>query len=227
MATTPTPVPAPASPTNDGGSGLQLLDDRLRRWQADGTLDRLFALAEGAVGITDAVTDRMLGSAGSTLVGALSLVDWIAQDERRRDVLFYLLDKLAEWKETGALETLVTLLEGAVGVAQATSDEMVASAGASAVGWIRFMESLPAKEEMEPLITTLVENAPALTSLAASLRVLSEPERRERELAQVPAVSGIFGLGRALGDPEIQRGFRLALLVFKEMGRQTPSPARP
>ncbi|NNN17552.1 MAG: DUF1641 domain-containing protein [Thermoplasmata archaeon] len=226
MATTSTPSP-PGAPTNDGGSGLQVLNDRLLRWQADGTLDRLFALAEGVVGITDAVTDRMLGSAGSTLVGALSLVDWIAQDERRRDVLFYLVEKLAEWKETGALETLVTLLEGAVGVAQATSDEMVASAGASAVGWVRFVESLPAKEEMEPLIATLVENAPALTSLASSLQILSEPERRERELARVPAVSGIFGLGRALGDPEIQRGVRLALLVFKEMGRQTPPPARP
>ena len=104
---------------------------------------------------------------------------------------------------------------------------MVASAGASAIRWIRFIESLPPKEKMEPLIATRVENAPALTSRAASLEVLSNPERREKELARVPAVSRVSGLGRVLHDPEIQRGVRLARLVFKEMGRQSSSPGRP
>ena len=219
-------APTPATPP-DATAALQMLGDRVARWQADGTLDRLFALAEGVVGVSDAVTDRMLGSAGTTLVGAISLLDWVAQDERRRDALFYLIDKLAEWKETGALETIVTLLEGAAGVAQATTDQMVASAGASAVGWIRLMESLPPKEELEPLVATLGQSAPALTTLAASLEVLSQPERREKELARVPAVSGVFGLGRVLNDPEIRRGVRLALLVFKEMGRQSAAAGRP
>ncbi len=80
---------------------------------------------------------------------------------------------------------------------------------------------------MEPLIATRVENAPALTSLVASLEVLSNPERREKELARLPAVSGVSGLGRVLHDPEIQRGVRRARLVFKEMGRQSSSPGRP
>ncbi len=217
------PTPTPTSPP-DGTATLQLLGERLARWQSDGTLDRLFSLAEGAVGVSDAVTDRMLVSAGSTLIGALSLLDWIAQDERRRDTVLYLIDRLAEWKETGALETLVTLAEGLVGVSQATTDHMVAHAGASAIGWIHFVESLPPKEEIEPLVHAAVRAAPTLAMLSDSTEVLGDPNAREKAIQEIPEVSGIFSLGRALGDPETQRGLKVALVLLKRLGRATAAP---
>jgi uncharacterized protein YjgD (DUF1641 family) len=205
----------------DSTVALELFGQRLARWHSDGTLDRLFSLAEGVVGVTDAVTDRMLGSAGSTLVGALSLLDWVAQDEKRRDTLLFLIDRLAEWKETGALDTLVTLAEGLVGVAQASTDEMVAHAGASAVGWIHFVESLPPKEEIEPLVHAAVRAAPLLTLLSDSSTVLSDPSHREQALREAPEVSGVFALGRALRDPETQRGLKVMLVLLKQIGRSS------
>lgn len=224
-ATTSPPIPSPGTGA-EALAALQAVNERLARWQTDGTLDRLFALAEGVVGVADAVSDRMLGSAGTTLIGALSVLDWVAQDERRRDTIFYLIDRVTEWRETGALETLVTLLEGAAGAAQATTDHMVAHAGSSAIGWIRFVESLPEKETFESLVASLAEAAPALATLSSSLKVLAEPGRQEKELATIPTVSGIFSLGRVLKDPEIQRGVRLALLIFKQMGRTAALPRR-
>ena len=221
-ASTPSP-PSPPTPM-DSAAALQLLGDRLARWQADGTLDRLFSLAEGAVGVSDAVTDRMLVSAGSTLIGALSLLDWVAQDERRRDAVLFLIDRLAEWKETGALETLVTLAEGLVGVSQATTDHMVAHAGASAIGWVHFIESLPPKEELEPLVHAAVRAAPALTLISGSAEVLGDPAAREKAIQEVPEVSGVFSLGRALGDPETQRGLKVALVLLKRLGRSSAAP---
>ena len=220
-------APTPATPP-DATAALQMLGDRVARWQADGTLDRLFALAEGVVGVSDAVTDRMLGSAGSTLIGALSLLDWVAQDERRRDSVLYLIDRLAEWKETGALETLVTLAEGAVGVAQATTDGMVAHAGSSAIGWVQFVESLPPKEEIEPLVQAAVKAGPTLTMLSASSGLVADPSAREKAIREMPDVSGVFALGRALRDPETQRGLKVMLLMLKGLGRTSagPGPSR-
>ncbi len=222
-ASPPSAPPSAASPptpsTADSLAALQTLGERLARWQSDGTLERLFSLAEGAVGISDAVTDRMLESAGTTLVGALSLLDWISQDERRRDAVLFLIDRLAEWKETGALDTIVTLAEGAVGVAQATTDQMVAHAGASAVGWIQFVESLPPKEEIEPLVRAAVRAGPVLGTLAESTSGLGDPAAREKALAEIPNVSGVFALGRALRDPETQRGLQAVLLLLKQLGR--------
>ncbi len=220
-APTPAAAPAPSPPALDSTVALELFGQRLARWHSDGTLDRLFSLAEGVVGVTDAVTDRMLGSAGSTLVGALSLLDWVAQDEKRRDTLLFLIDRLAEWKETGALDTLVTLAEGLVGVAQASTDEMVAHAGASAVGWIHFVESLPPKEEIEPLVHAAVRAAPLLTLLSDSSTVLSDPSHREQALREAPEVSGVFALGRALRDPETQRGLKVMLVLLKQIGRSS------
>ncbi len=217
------PPVAPASPT----AALQILGERLVRWQADGTLDRVLSIAEGLVGVSDAMTDRMLGSAGSSLIGALSLLDGIALDERRREALLFLIDRLAEWKETGALDTLVTLAEGMVGVAQASTDEMVAHAGASAVGWIHFVESLPPKEEIEPLVRAAVKAAPTLALLAESSTVLSDPSRRESALREVPNVSGVFALGRALRDPETQRGLKVLLALLKELGHTTAGVSPP
>ena len=219
------PVPSAASP--DATAALQALGERLARWQSDGTLDRLFSLAEGVVGVSDAVTDRMLGSAGTTLVGALSVLDGIAQDEKRRDALLYLIDRLSEWKETGALETLATLAEGLVGVAQATTDQMVGHAGASAIGWIHFVESLPPREEIEPLVHAAVKAAPMLAMLSESTEVLADPPARERAIAEIPDVSGVFALGRALRDPETQRGLKILLLTLKGLGkgvRTSPPP---
>jgi uncharacterized protein YjgD (DUF1641 family) len=220
---------APASPTPatgpDSSAGWNALGDRLARWQADGTLDRLFSLAEGIVGVSDAVTDRMLASAGTTLVGALSLMDWVAQDEKRRDALLYLIDRIAEWRETGALDTLVTLAEGLVGVAQATTDHMVGHAGASAIGWVQFVESLPPKEEIEPLVHAAVKAAPALSLLSESAAVVGDPATREKELEQIPNVGGIFALGGALRDPETQRGLRILLLLLKQLGRKSGAPS--
>ncbi len=206
---------------------MQILGERLARWQSDGTLDRMFALAEGVVGISDAVTDRMLGSAGSTLVGALSLLDWVAQDEKRRDALLFVIDRLAEWNETGALETLVTLAEGVVGVAQATTDHMVAHAGASAIGWVQFVESLPPKEEIEPLIHAAVRAGPTLAMLSDSSVLIGDPVAREKALRDVPEVSGIFALGRALRDPETQRGLRVLLVLMKQLGRRSAEGSSP
>jgi hypothetical protein len=230
MTPSPPPAAAPAAPAApppvDPTVALRALGDRFVRWQADGTLDRLLSLAEGVVGVSDAVTDRMLVSAGSTLIGALSLLDWIAQDERRRDAVLFLIDRLAEWKETGALETLLTLAEGAVGVAQATTDHMVAHAGSSAIGWIHFVESLPPREEIEPLVHAAVKAGPTLSMLSESSTVLADPTARERAIGQIPDVSGIFALGRALRDPETQRGLKVLLLLLKGLGRSsagTPS----
>lgn len=219
-STGPPPSPAPATGP-DSNAGLQALGERVARWQADGTLDRIFALAEGVVGVSDAVTDRMLGSAGSTLVGALSLLDWVAQDEKRRDALLFLIERVTEWKETGALDTLVTLAEGLVGVAQATTDQMVGHAGASAIGWIQFIESLPPKEEIEPLVHAAVKAGPVLGMLSESSTVLGDSVAREKALAGIPNVSGIFALGRALRDPETQRGLRILLLLLKRLGRSS------
>ena len=227
MPSVPAAGAAPATPNGapDASAALQLLGDRLARWQADGTLDRLFSLAEGVVGVSDAVSDPMLASASSTLIGALSLLDYIAQDERRRDALLYLVDRLAEWKETGALETLTTLAEGMVGVAQATTDHMIGHAGASAIGWIRFIESLPPHEEMEPLVHAAVKAGPTLTMLAESSVVLSDPASREEAVRRVPEISGIFALGRALRDPETQRGLKVMLVLLKQLGRLPAGPA--
>ncbi len=224
----PPPTAPPATSAPDPAEARRLLDERLARWQADGTLDRLFSLAEGAVGVADAVTDRMLGSAGTTLIGALSLLDWVAQDERRRDAVLYLIDRLAEWKETGALETLVTLAEGAVGVAQATTDGMVAHAGSSAIGWVQFVESLPPKEEIEPLVQAAVKAGPTLTMLSGSSGLVADPSAREKAIREMPDVSGIFALGRALRDPETQRGLKVMLLMLKGLGRTSsgPGPSR-
>jgi hypothetical protein len=216
---------APAASSPDAVAALQVLGERLARWQSDGTLDRLFTLAEGVVGVTDAVTDRMLSSAGSTLIGALSLLDWVADDEKRRDALLYLIDRLAEWRETGALDTLVTLAEGVVGVAQATTDQMVAHGGASAIGWVQFIESLPPKEELEPLVHAAVDAGPALALLSRSTSVVGDPGAREKALAEIPNVSGIFALGRALRDPETQRGLRILLLLLKQLGRTSSAPS--
>jgi uncharacterized protein YjgD (DUF1641 family) len=216
--------PPKVPPTVDSAAALQVLGERLARWQSDGTLDRLFSLAEGVVGVSDAVTDRMLGSAGSTLIGALSLLDWVAQDEKRRDAIFYLIDRVTEWKETGALDTLVTLAEGLVGVAQATTDQMVGHAGASAIGWVQFIESLPPKEEIEPLMHAAVKAGPMLGLLSESSAVVGEPGAREKALAEIPTVSGVFALGRALRDPETQRGLRILLLLLKRLGRTSSAP---
>lgn len=213
------PTPGPAGP--DSTAALVAFGERLARWQADGTLERAFSLAEGLVGVSDAVTDRMLSSAGSTLIGALSLLDWVAEDEKRRDAVLFLIDRLAEWKETGALDTLVTLAEGLVGVAQATTDHMVAHAGGSAVGWVQFIESLPPKEEMEPLVQAAVKAAPTLSMLSDSSVVLANPTAREAALREIPNVSGVFALGRALRDPETQRGLRILLLMLKQLGRSS------
>ena len=221
-STGPLPTPSP-----DATTALIAFGERLARWQADGTLDRVFSLAEGLVGVSDAMTDRMLSSAGSTLVGALSLLDWVAQDEKRRDAVLFLIDRLAEWKETGALDTLLTLAEGAVGVAQATTDHMVAHAGGSAVGWVQFIESLPPKEEIEPLMQAAVKAAPTLNMLSDSSTVIGNPTAREAALREIPNVSGIFALGRALRDPETQRGLRVLLLLLKQLGRASESSRTP
>jgi len=222
-AAAPSATPPASGP--DATAALQVLGDRLARWQSDGTLDRLFTLAEGVVGVTDAVTERMLSSAGSTLIGALSLLDWVAEDEKRRDALLYLIDRLAEWRETGALDTLVNLAEGLVGVAQATTDQMVGHAGASAIGWIQFVESLPPKEQLEPLVHAAVKAGPALALLSESSSVVGDPAGREKALAEIPSVSGIFALGRALRDPETQRGLRIMLLLLKQLGRSSSAPS--
>ena len=229
---TPSKAPPPDAPPSPAGpdstAALVAFGERLARWQADGTLDRAFSLAEGLVGVSDAITDRMLSSAGSTLIGALSVLDWVAQDERRRDAMLLLIDRLAEWKETGALDTLLTLAEGLVGVAQATTDHMVAHAGGSAVGWVQFIESLPPKEEIEPLVQAAVKAAPTLSMLSDSSVVLANPTAREAALRDIPNVSGIFALGRALRDPETQRGLRVLLLMLKQLGRASgPSPRAP
>lgn len=220
----PSSPPAPPAPP-DSAAAMQLLGERLARWQTDGTLDRLFSLAEGVVGVTDAVTDRMLASAGTTLIGALSLLDWIAQDEKRRDAILYMIDRIAEWKETGALDTLVSLTEGLVGVAQATTDQMVGHAGASAIGWIQFVESLPPKSEIEPLVHAAVKAGPVLGMLSESASVVGDPATREKALAEIPNVSGVFALGRALRDPETQRGLRVLLLLMKQLGRTSGTSA--
>jgi uncharacterized protein YjgD (DUF1641 family) len=220
-------TPPAAAPPPDPAAGRKALDARLARWEADGTLDRLCSLAEGVVGIADATTDRMLGTAGTTLVGALALLDGIAQDERRRDALLFLIDRLAEWKETGALDTLVELAEGVVGVAQATTDQMVGHAGASAIGWVQFIESLPPKQALEPLVHTAVKAGPVLEMLSDSSAVVGDPVARERALAEIPPVSGVFAIGRALRDPETQRGLRILLLMLKQLGRTSGPAASP
>ncbi len=228
MPSSPASAPPPTPPPGpDSIAALQMLGERLARWQSDGTLDRLFSLAEGVVGVSDAVTDRMLASAGTTLIGALSLLDWVAQDEKRRDAVLYLIDRIAEWKETGALDTLVTLAEGLVGVAQASTDQMVGHAGASAIGWIHFVESLPPKEEIEPLVQAAVKAGPVLSMLSESSSVVGDPGTRERALAEVPSVSGVFALGRALRDPETQRGLKVLLVLLKQLGRTSSGPRAP
>jgi uncharacterized protein YjgD (DUF1641 family) len=215
----PVPVTGP-----DSIVALQALGERLARWQSDGTLDRLFSLAEGVVGVSDAVTDRMLASAGSTLIGGLSLLDWVAQDEKRRDALLYLIDRVAEWRETGALDTLVTLAEGLVGVAQATTDQMVGHAGASAIGWIQFIESMPPKEQIEPLVHAAVKAGPALALLSDSSNIVGDAAAREKAIAEIPDLSGVFALGRAFRDPETQRGLKIMLVLLKQLGRASRAP---
>ena len=226
-ATSSSPPPTGA-PGADSIAAIAQLGDRLARWQADGTLDRMFSLAEGVIGVSDAVTDRMLASAGNTLIGALSLLDWIAQDERRRDAVLFLIDRIAEWKETGALDTLVTLAEGLVGVAQATTDQMVGHAGASAIGWVQFVESLPPKSEIEPLVHAAGKAGPVLGLLSESSTIVGDPGARERALAQMPDIPGVFALGRAFRDPETQRGLKVLLLLLRHLGRNaTLSKAAP
>ncbi|HLY77566.1 MAG TPA: DUF1641 domain-containing protein [Thermoplasmata archaeon] len=223
-ASTPSTVaPAPGR-SPDAAAAMEALGARLARWQSDGTLDRLFSIAEGAVGVSDAVTDRMLASAGTTFIGAISLLDWVAQDEKRRDAVQYLIERVAEWKETGALDTLVTLAEGLVGIAQATTDQMVGHAGASAIGWIEFIESLPPKGELEPLVHAAVKAGPVLALLSDSSALVGDPAAREKALAEIPNVEGVFALGRALRDTETQRGLRMMLLLLKQLGRTSSAP---
>ncbi len=226
-STPPTAPSAPATPTPppDPAAAMQQFSEHLARWQADGTLDKLYGLAEGVVGISDAVTDRMLASAGSTLLGALSLLDWVAQDERRRDALLFVVDRLAEWKETGALETLANLAEGLVGVTQASTDHMVAHAGASAIGWMQFVESLPPRHEIETVVHAAVKAGPSIELLSDSSAVLSDPALREKALKEIPDVSGVFAVGRALRDPETQQGLKMLLALMKQLGRRAGAPS--
>jgi uncharacterized protein YjgD (DUF1641 family) len=200
-------------------SGLQALTERLNRWQADGTLDNLFGLAEGLVGLSDALTDRMVQSAGSGLVSALALLDTLHQNEKAREGLIWLLEKLGEWKETGTLDTLLGLVEGLVGVTQAVTDKMVEEAGFSLLGAMRFVQNLPEWEELEPLLVAYRQNAPLVQTLSRELGTLTDGERTRQELQGIPHVSGMISLGRALSEPDIQKGLRLSLLLLKRLGR--------
>ena len=220
--TAPSALTPSATPTPDATKALQ---DRLNRWEADGTLDRVLSLLEGAVGIADATSDRMVGSAGAGVVSGLAVLDTIAQDPRAREGLIYLLEKLGEWKETGALETVVALGEGLVGLTQATTDSMVAEAGGSLLGGIRFIQALPPRSEVEPLLTSFRENGPAIEKLFQTVAVLQDPRVLEAEMATIPPVNGIFSLGRALRDPEIRRGLRTALVLLKQLGKVPSAPA--
>ncbi len=207
----PTPAPSP--------DGSKALAERLNRWEADGTLDRVLSLVEGVVGITDATTETTVANTGARLVSILGLLDQLAQDTRAREGLVLLLERIGEWKETGALDTLVTLAEGLVGVAQATTDTMVAEAGSSLIGGMRFVQGLPPWDEVEPVLRSFRESAPALPTVLAAVEVLKDPVRLEREVQAIPPVTGVFALGRTLRDPEIQRGVRVMLAMMKQVGR--------
>ncbi len=208
-------------------AGLKALTERLNRWQADGTLETLLGLAEGAVGLTDALTDRMVQASGSGLVASLSLLDSIAQNEKAREGLVFLLEKVGEWKDTGALETLTGLVEGLVGVTQAISDKMVEEAGSSLLGAMRFVQNLPPWEELEPLFEAYHRNAGSVQALMGEVGSLSDGERTRQELERIPHVTGVMSLGRALSEPEIQRGLRLTLLLLKRVGRTVGNPPGP
>ncbi len=218
---------APASAPPPTPDGLKTLTERLNRWEADGTLDRVLSLVEGLVGVADATSEQMVASAGAGLINALSLLDAIARDERTREGLLYLVDRLGEWKETGALETLVTLAEGAVGLSQATTDSMVAEAGTSFIGAMRFVQGLPPWHEVEPLLESFRDNAPSVQALLGSVEILKDRAALDRETAAIPPITGIFGLGRAFRDPEIQRGLHVALVLMKRLGRAGVAGAPP
>ena len=200
-------------------NGLQTLTERLDRWQADGTLEHLMGLVEGLVGVSDALTDRMVQSSGSGLVAAVSLLDSIGQNEKAREGLILLLEKVGEWKETGALDTLTGLLEGLVGATQAVSDKMVEEAGGSLLGAMRFVQNLPPWEELEPLLVAYRQSAPMIQAVVGEVATLGDGERTQAELERIPHVTGVMSLGRALSEPDIQRGLRLTLLLLKRVGR--------
>ncbi len=218
---------SPAPPVT--ADGTKALADRLNRWEADGTLDRVLSLVEGIVGITDATTETTVANTGARLVSILGLLDQVAQDTRAREGLVLLLERIGEWKETGALDTLVTLAEGAVGVAQATTDTMIAEAGSSLIGGMRFVQGLPPWDDVEPVLRSFRESAPALPTLLAAVEVLKDRDTLEREVQAIPPVTGIFALGRTLRDPEINRGLRVMLAMMKQVGRASAStaPGRP
>lgn len=211
-----TPSPPTPAPPPDGSKALA---ERLNRWEADGTLERVLSLVEGVVGITDATTETTVANTGARLVSILGLLDQLAQDARAREGLVLLLERIGEWKETGALDTLVALAEGLVGVAQATTDTMVAEAGGSLIGGMRFVQGLPPWDEVEPVLRSFRESAPALPTVLAAVEVLKDPVRLEREVQAIPPVTGVFALGRTLRDPEIQRGVRVLLAMMKQVGR--------
>ena len=215
------PAPAPAP------DGVKRLADRLNRWEADGTLERALALIEGAVGVSDATTEHMVASAGASLINTLALLETINQDERARQGLTFLVERLGEWKETGALETLVTLAEGLVGVSQATTDSMVAEAGGSFIGAIRFLQGLPPWHEVEPLVKSFQENAGALQALLGTLAVFRETQRLQQEVAAIPPITGLWSLGRTLRDPEVQQGLKVALVLLKQLGKAPNAVASP
>ena len=216
-----TPAATPGSPP----AATKALAERLDRWEADGTLDRVLSLIEGVVGIADAATDSTVATTGARLVSVLGLLDQLAQDARAREGLVVLLERIGEWHETGALQTITTLAEGLVGVAQATTDSMVAEAGGSLIGAMRFVQGLPPWDEVEPVLRSFREAAPAFPALLAAMEVLTDHGRLEKEIQSIPPVTGVFGLGRTLGDPEIQRGLRVALAMMKQVGRATATPA--
>ncbi len=221
---TPPSASAAAVPAASPPDGNKALADRLNRWEADGTLDRVLSLIEGVVGISEATTESTVATMGSRLVSVLGLLDQVAQDPRARDGLVLLLERIGEWRETGALDTLVTLAEGMVGVAQATTDSMVAEAGSSLIGGMRFVQGLPPWDEVEPLLRSFRQATPAFPTVLAAVEVLSDRAELERELQAIPPVGGVFALGRALRDPEIQRGVRVTLAMLKRIGRATGAP---
>lgn len=217
-------MPATSAPEPPAAAPLALpktLAERLERWEADGTLDRVLSLVEGVVGISDAATDDTVATTGARLVSVLGLLDQVAQDARAREGLIVLLERIGEWHETGALHTLTTLAEGLVGVAHATSDTMIAEAGSSLVGAMRFVQGLPPWDEVEPVLQSFRVAAPAFPALLAAFEVMTDHGRLEKEIQAIPPVTGVFGLGRTLGDPEIQRGLRVALAMVKHVGRAT------
>lgn len=152
-----------------------------------GTVDRLATLAERLGNVLDTLTSPEV----------LALAE---QVRTSAPALTRLLRRLEELDRTGALDLLLDLAGALGALSHSLSDAMVQRAA----------DTLRSVAEVGDLAVSsgLADRAPAL---AAALR------QAGAEAAADPGRLGLFGLIRALRDPEVQRSLKFLLAVARHV----------